>query len=148
MKRDCNSRALIHGQLPSVYTQPDPDAYLASYVENYLRQEVLEEGRTRNPGGLQQVPGERQLPPAAPLNVAEVARDVGVDCKTAAAYFDLLEDLLIATRLPVFTKRAKRRMTAHPRFFLFDAGVFRAIRPAGPQGRRRRPAALAVRLRA
>ena len=41
-------RALIHGQLPSVYTQPDPDEYLASYVENYLRQEVLEEGRTRN----------------------------------------------------------------------------------------------------
>ena len=50
---------------------------------------------------------------AAPLNVAEVARDVGVDRKTAAAYFDPLEDLLIATRLPVFTKRAKRRMTAH-----------------------------------
>ena len=30
---------------------------------------------------------------AAPLNVSEVARDVGVDRKTAAAYFDLLEDL-------------------------------------------------------
>jgi len=30
-------RALVHGQLPSVYTQPDPENYLASYVENYLR---------------------------------------------------------------------------------------------------------------
>ena len=65
--------------------------------------------------------------------MSEVARDdVGVDRKTAAAYFDLLEDLLIATRVPVFTKRAKRRMTAHPKFFLFDAGVYRAIRPTGP----------------
>ena len=41
-------RALVHGQLPSVYTQPDPDRYLASYVESYLRQEIIEEGRTRN----------------------------------------------------------------------------------------------------
>ena len=69
---------------------------------------------------------------AAPLNVSQVARDVGVDRKTAGANFDLLEDLLIATRVPVFAKRAKRRMTAHPKFFLFDAGVYRAIRPTGP----------------
>ena len=78
---------------------------------------------------------------AAPLNVSEVARDVGVDHKTAAAYFDLLEDLLIATRVPVFTKRAKRRMTAHPKFFLFDAGVYRAIRTTGPLDSPRRSTA-------
>ena len=106
-------RALIHGQLPSVYTQPDPDAYLASYVENYLRQEVLEAGRTRNLATFSRFLESASFSQAAPLNVAEVARDVGVDRKTASAYFDLLEDLLIATRVPVFTKRAKRRMTTH-----------------------------------
>ena len=106
-------RALIHGQLPSVYTQPDPDEYLASYVENYLRQEVLEEGRTRNLATFSRFLESASFSQAAPLNVAEVARDVGVDRKTAVAYFDLLEDLLIATRVPVFTKRAKRRMTTH-----------------------------------
>ena len=110
-------RALIHGQLPSVYTQPDPDAYLASYVENYLRQEVLEEGRTRNLATFSRFLESASFSQAAPLNVAEVARDVGVDRKTASAYFDLLEDLLIATRVPVFTKRAKRRMSTHPKFW-------------------------------
>ena len=125
-------RALIHGQFRSVYIQPDPDGYLASYIENYLRQEVLEEGRTRNLAAFSRFLENASFSQAAPLNVAEVARDVGVDRKTAATYFDLLEDLLIATRLPVFTKRAKRRMTAHPKFFLFDVGVYRAIRPAGP----------------
>lgn len=29
-------------------------------------------------------------------------------------------------------KRARRRIIHHPKFFLFDAGVFRAIRPRGP----------------
>ena len=128
-------RALVHGQLPSVYTQPDPDGYLASYVESYLRQEVIEEGRTRNLAAFSRFLESASFSQAAPLNVAEVARDVGVDRKTAAAYFDLLEDLLIATRVPIFTRRARRRMTAHPRFFLFDAGVYRAIRPTGPLDR-------------
>jgi uncharacterized protein len=32
----------------------------------------------------------------------------------------------------VFTRRAKRRLVAHPKFYFFDAGVFRAIRPRGP----------------
>ena len=128
-------RALIHGQLPSAYTQADPERYLASYVENYLRQEVIEEGRTRNLEAFSRFLESASFSQAAPLNVAEVARDVGVDRKTAAAYFDLLEDLLIASRVPVFARRAKRRMTVHPKFYLFDAGVYRAIRPSGPVDR-------------
>lgn len=48
------------------------------------------------------------------------------------AYFQVLEDLLIGVRLPAFNKRAKRRVAGHPKFFFFDAGVFRAIRPQGP----------------
>ena len=41
-------------------------------------------------------------------------------------------DLLLAFRVPVFTRRAKRELAAHPKFFFFDAGVFRANRPTGP----------------
>ena len=135
-------RALIHGQLPSVYTQPDPDAYLASYVENYLRQEVLEEGRTRNLATFSRFLESASFSQAAPLNVAEVARDVGVDRKTASAYFDLLEDLLIATRVPVFTKRAKRRMTTHHEVLPVRRRRLPgdpAHRSAGQSGANRRP---------
>ena len=125
-------RALAHGQLPSVYNEPDPRRYLASYVESYLRQEVIEEGRTRNLAAFSRFLESASFSQAAPLNVAEVAREVGVDRKTAAGYFDLLEDLLIAARVPVFTRRAKRRLTTHPKFFFFDAGVYRTLRPRGP----------------
>jgi predicted AAA+ superfamily ATPase len=66
------------------------------------------------------------------LSVATVARDLGLARKTVEGYFELLDDLLIAVRLPVFTRRAKRSMTAHRKFFFFDAGVYRALRPVGP----------------
>ena len=52
--------------------------------------------------------------------------------QVAEEYFTLLEDLLLAVRLPVFTSPARRRLTRHPKFFFFDTGVFRTIRPGGP----------------
>ncbi len=42
---------------------------------------------------------------------------------------------MIATRLPVFSKRAKRALVAHDKFYFFDCGVFRALRPKGPLDR-------------
>ena len=35
----------------------------------------------------------------------------------------------------MFRKRAKRQTTAHRKLYLFDAGVFRALRPKGPLDR-------------
>ena len=64
--------------------------------------------------------------------MAAVARECAVSVKAVEDYFSILEDLLIAVRLPVFTKRAKRRLIANPKFYYFDAGVFQAIRPRGP----------------
>jgi predicted AAA+ superfamily ATPase len=71
----------------------------------------------------------------AVLNLAEVARECQVSRKTVEGYLSILEDLLLAFRLPVFTRRAQRHLTAHAKFFWFDAGVFRALRPAGPLDR-------------
>lgn len=68
----------------------------------------------------------------AVLSVAKVARELGIARKTVEGYFDLACDLLLAVRLPVFTRRAKRAMTTHAKFYFFDAGVYRALRPRGP----------------
>lgn len=72
---------------------------------------------------------------AQPVNVSNVARECQVERKTVEGYLDVLEDLLLAFRVPVFTRRARRELSAHPKLFLFDAGVFRSLRPAGPLDR-------------
>jgi len=88
---------------------------------------VQQEGLARNLAAF-----SRFLEAASFSQAAAVARDCGVRPKVVEDYFAILEDLLIAVRLPVFTRRAKRRLVAHPKFYFFDAGVFRAIRPRGP----------------
>lgn len=64
--------------------------------------------------------------------MASVARDIGIERKVVEEYFCILEDLLIAERVPIFQKRAKRKLSAHPKFYFFDCGVYRTLRPSGP----------------
>jgi uncharacterized protein len=52
--------------------------------------------------------------------------------KTAEGFVEILEDLLLGFRLQVFTKRARRHLVQHPKFYYVDAGVFRSLRPKGP----------------
>jgi predicted AAA+ superfamily ATPase len=125
-------RAVTTGTLPFAWTTDDPRGYLASYVGTYLRQEVLQEGLTRNLGAFARFLEAASFSQAQVLNVSAVARDCGVPGKTVEDYFTILEDLLLAVRLPVFSRRAKRRVVTHPKFYYFDPGVFRAIRPRGP----------------
>ena len=61
-----------------------------------------------------------------------MSRECQINRKVAESYFGILEDMLIGVMIPAFQKRARRRIIHHPKFFLFDAGVFRAIRPRGP----------------
>ena len=125
-------RALQYGCLPFACTEPEPRDYLRSYVTTYLREEVQQEGFARNLAAFARFLEAASFSQGSVLNMAAVARDSAVNAKVAEDYFSILEDLLIAVRLPVFAKRAKRRVVAHPKFYFFDAGVFQAIRPRGP----------------
>jgi uncharacterized protein len=120
------------GQLPSVYVEPDPAEYLRSYVGTYLREEVQAEALTRNLDAFSRFLVGASFSQASVLSVSSVARDLGMPRKTVEGYFELLEDLLLSVRLPVFTRRAKRPMAVHRKFFFFDVGVYRALRPRGP----------------
>lgn len=124
--------ALQYGHLPSTFQEQDPKRYLESYVTTYLREEVQQEGLTRNLGAFSRFLETASFSQAQLLNISAVARECAVHRKVCENYFSILEDLLIAKRIPVFTKKAKRRIIMHPKFYFFDAGIYRALRPKGP----------------
>ncbi len=128
-------RSLAWGQLPSVHVEKDPKAYLESYVETYLREEIQQEGLVRSLGPFARFLEAASFSQASVLNISAVARDCGVERKVVENYFSILEDLLIAAQVPVFAKKAKRRIAAHPKFYFFDAGLYRTLRPKGPLDR-------------
>jgi predicted AAA+ superfamily ATPase len=127
--------SLKFGQLPSVYTEASPQEYLESYVKTYLQEEIQQEGLTRNLGAFSRFLEAASFSQGAVLNLSAVARECAVERKVVENYFSILEDLLIAFRLPVFQKRAKRRLLGHPKFYFFDVGLYRTLRPRGPLDR-------------
>jgi predicted AAA+ superfamily ATPase len=124
--------SLRYGQLPNAYVDDDPRAFLASYVKTYLREEILQEGLTRNLGAFARFLESISFSQGMLLNISSVAADCHVERKVVEDYVTILEDLLIAVRIPSFQRRAKRRVTAHPKFYFFDAGVYQSVRPRGP----------------
>jgi predicted AAA+ superfamily ATPase len=72
---------------------------------------------------------------ASILNISNISRECEIERKTVQGYIGILEDLLLAIKVPIFKKRIKRQVSEHPKFYLFDAGVFHALRPRGPLDR-------------
>jgi predicted AAA+ superfamily ATPase len=126
-------RVLSFGSIPLVFAAEDPRATLEAYVQLYLREEVKAEALVRN------LPGFARFLPVAGLfhgqevNVSAIARDAGAARTTVAGYLDILEDTLLASRLPAFEARLRVRERKHPKLYWTDPGLVRAIkRQLGP----------------
>jgi predicted AAA+ superfamily ATPase len=126
------AHSIKYGHLPTAIQDTNPKKYLESYVKTYLEEEVKHEGLTRNLSAFSRFLEAASFSQGSVLNVTKIARECAVERKVVENYFTILEDLLIAYRLPVFTKKAKRRLVAHPKFYFFDVGVYRTVRPMGP----------------
>lgn len=123
---------LQFGCLPAVFSEENKEKYLASYVQTYLQQEVIQEGISRNLNAFARFLETASFSQGSVLNMSHVSREAAVNRKVVEDYFCALEDLLLAVRLPVFAKKAKRRLISHNKFYFFDAGIYRTIRPLGP----------------
>lgn len=125
-------KALQQGMLPVIWGAAEPLKMLRAYNALYLREEVQIEGLVRNIGSFSRFLEAVSFAHAAVLNLSNIARDCQVSRTTVENYLSILEDLMLGFRLHVFVRRAKRELAAHPKFFFFDTGVFRANRPVGP----------------
>lgn len=126
-------KALHYGLMPAIWDKiEDPTRYLQGYVEVYLHQEIAQEGLLRQLGDFARFLKIATFSQGQPLNIANVSREVSLSRERVQGYFQILEDLLISCMITPFTKRATRRLVMHPKFYLFDAGLYRTLRPQGP----------------
>jgi predicted AAA+ superfamily ATPase len=124
--------ALRMGSLPIVMDSDDPGQVLRTYAALYLREEVQMEGLVRNIGNFSRFLEAISFSHASLVNVTNVARECQIERKVVEGYLSILEDLMLGYRVGIFSKRAQRALVSHPKFYLFDAGVFRSLRPHGP----------------
>ncbi|MFN7941842.1 MAG: DUF4143 domain-containing protein [Thermoanaerobaculia bacterium] len=120
--------ALRYGTLPVVWASAARDETLAAYAQLYLKEEVQAEALVRNLPGF-----VRFLPVAAVVhgqvvNTSGIARDSGVARTTVESYVEILEDTLLAFRLPAYEARLRVRERRHPKLYWADPGIVRAMK--------------------
>ena len=117
-------RAVNHGLVPQHYDTARYRRALAGYVDDYLKEEVFDEGLTRNATAFSRFFDALSFCHGELLNYSNVARDCGIDSKTVREYFQILVDTLLGVFIEPFSPRRSRAViTRAPKFYLFDVGV-------------------------
>lgn len=124
-------KALTTGLIPLIWESPDSNSRLRDYLSLYLKEEVQAEGLVRQIGDFSRFLEVASFSHGSVWTTADISRESSVKRSTVENYLQILEDLLLAFTLPVFSRRAKRRLVAHQKFYFFDVGVYRVLRPRG-----------------
>lgn len=61
------------------------------------------------------------------INHSALAKGIGVDPKTVASYYQILEDTLLGSFLLPFSHSFRKKLIKSPKFYFFDTGVARAM---------------------
>jgi len=115
-----------------------PDSFLAAdeaqslrwrqdFIRTYLERDIPQFGRRIPAEMLRRFWVMLAHNQSGLLNVAQLARNVGVDAKTAASYIDLLTDLLLVRRLPAWYANVGKRLVKSPKIFVRDSGIVHAL---------------------
>ena len=121
-------QALNRGLVPAHYLGPGYRRSLAAYVVDYLKEEVFDEGLTRNVAAFSRFFEAMGYSHGDLTNYANIARDCGVDAKTVKEYYQILVDTLLGTFVEPWKRRQERQVIGKaPKFYLFDVGVAGAL---------------------
>ncbi len=122
--------ALRFGTLPGLFQFENEQykiEFLNSYTRTYLKEEIYAEGFVRKLPQFASFLSLLAQENGNVLSLTKLASDIGVDTKTIRAYIEILEDTLLGFLLPAFAKSLRSRQKTHPKFYLFDTGVKRAL---------------------
>jgi uncharacterized protein len=134
---------LTDGSLPgiaAVQDATDREADLAAYGTTYLEEEVRAEAAVRGLGAIARFLELAAAEAGGIVNLRGLAGDVGVAPTTIGAYYQILEDCLIAERIePLTASASRKKLTRSDKCLLFEQWVglelLRWSRTAAPSRR-------------
>ncbi len=120
----------IRGGFPESLLAPDDTTSLRwrqDFIRTYLERDIPQLGPRIAAETLRRFWGMLAHQQGGLLNTAQLARNLGVDAKTAAAYLDLLVDLLLVRRLPPWHANLGKRLVKSPKVYVRDSGLVHAL---------------------
>lgn len=126
---------LLYGSLPGIMAVPnlaDRETDLEAYVTTYLEEEVRAEALVRQVGDFARFLELAAAESGQIVNRRKLSQEIGVAHTTIDAYYQILEDCLIAERIePVTRSRTRKKLTKSEKYLFFDLGVRRVAAREG-----------------
>jgi predicted AAA+ superfamily ATPase len=122
--------ALTTGMLPGVHAEADARERiktLRSYASTYVREEIQAEALTRNIEGFVRFLRVAAAGSGQFIDQTRMAKEALVTRATVQRYYEVLEDTLLAIRIDSFAKSERKRLVQHPKYYVFDVGVYNAL---------------------
>lgn len=116
-------RAIQNGMIPRHYMVANARNRLKSYIELYLKEEIIEETAVQKVDDFIRFLEVAAISNGEMLNYENVATDCGVSANTVKAYYQILCDTLLGFEVPAYRKVIKRKLSKSSRFFFFDVGI-------------------------
>jgi len=126
---DFNS-VLQFGSLPSLISykkNKNKIRYLESYVQTYLKEEILTEQLIRKVKPFKEFLEVSAQSNSQIINYSKIARSLRVDYSTVQNYFDILADTYLGFYLKSFNRSFRKQINQAPKFYLFDLGIQRIL---------------------
>jgi uncharacterized protein len=124
-------RILNHGYLPRHYLSNAPRPLLRAYINDYLKEEIANEGLVRNLPAFASFLDTAVLADAEMVNYTNIARECGISSPAVKEYFQILIDTLLGRYVPAYSKRPKRRVIQSPKFYFADVGMVNLLAKRG-----------------
>lgn len=123
-------RYLNYGGIPIHYLADSQQrTMLQAYVENYLKEEIIDEAATKNIPAFMRFLEIAAIMHGQQINYSNIASDCSVSSKTVKTYYSILTDTLLGFELKAWTKSTKRRMVETSKYYLFDIGIVHQLHP-------------------
>lgn len=126
--KDLNER-LFYGSLPGILAvakQPDRETDLEAYVTTYLEEEIRAEAVVRSLGNFARFLELAASESGGIINLRKLSQEIGVSHTTIGAYYQILEDCLIAERIkPLTQSKIRKKLIKSDKYLFFDLGVRR-----------------------
>ena len=120
----------VRGGFPDSFlaaSDNDSIAWREHFIRTYLERDVPQLGPRISATTLRRFWTMLVHLQGSPLNMAALARNLGVDGKTVANYLDLMVDLLLVRKLNPWHRNVGKRLVKRPKVYLRDSGIAHAL---------------------
>ena len=116
---------ILRGGMPQLIVDPDltPESYFGEYLQTYIERDIRDLLAVKNENRFLRFMGCTAARTGQELNLTDIARDVGIDPKTAESWLSILVSSGLVVLIHPYSSNVIKRIVKRPKLYFMDTGL-------------------------